>query len=312
VRRLLASFAVLLLVPAAADAASERRLTAEPTAGEVAAYGGKVVWSRRVDVGFDLEYRLVETTPAGPRDLPVAQSREPFQLDIGPGADGAPVAVYVRCAEGTYCDIYRYDFARRQESRVAGVSGPRCSATEPAIWRGRIVFIRQNFFTAGCVSGLYLREPTGKVTRLLREPPDFKAAVYQPDLRGGWVTYAASGDYSTISQIHVMRLRDRDSRRVTQATGEIALYPLPGPVPPDRPLGTGFSVSAPRLLGRFVYWVRWDISHNIRKIGRALRLRTGKQQYAALPQGATMSGDHVYVDDGHGLVERPLPPFSRR
>jgi hypothetical protein len=310
-RRLLAPLAVLLLAPGVGGA-SERRLTAEPTAGEVAAYGGKVVWSRGVDVGFDLEYQLVETTAAGPRDLPVARSREPFQLDLGPGIDGAPVAVYVRCIEASHCDVHRYDFARRRESRVEGISGPRCSATEPSIWRGRIAFIRQNFFTAGCVSGLYVREPTGKVRRLLREPPDFKAAVYQPKLRGGWVAYAASGDHSATSEIHVMRIRGRHSRRVTKATGEIALYPLPGPAPPDRPLGSGFSVSAPRLLGRFVYWVRWDIPHNKKKIGRALRLRPARKQYRPLPPGATLSGDHVYVEDGHGLVELPLPRFSRR
>jgi hypothetical protein len=309
--RLLAPLAALLLAPAVAGSVSERRLTAEPTAGEVAAYGGKVVWTRGVDAGLHQEYRLVESSPAGPRDLPVAPSLEPFQVDVGPGTDGKPVAVYVRCIDGSRCDVYTYDLTRRREARVDGISGPGCSATEPSIWRGKVVFIRQNFFTAGCVSGLYLRTATGKVTRLLREPPDLKGALYQPHLRRGWVAFAAAGDDSTTSAIQVMRIRDRRSRQVTKARGEIALYPLPG-VPPDRPLGTGFSVAAPRLLGAFVYWVRWDVAHNTRTVGRARRLRPAKKRYAALPAGATISGGRVYVDDGHGLVESPLPAFGPR
>jgi len=309
--RLLAPLAALLLAPAVAASVSEHRLTTEPTAGEVAAYGGKVVWTRGVDAGPHQEYRLVESSPAGPRDLPVASSLEPFQVDVGPGADGQPVAVYVRCTGGNRCDVYTYDLARGRETHVDGIAAAGCPATEPSIWRGKIVFIRQNLFTAGCVSGLYLRAANGKVTRLLREPPALKGAVYQPHLRRGWVAFAAAGDDSTTSEIQVMRIRDRRSRKVTQARGEVGLYPLPG-VPPDRPLGTGFNVTAPHLLGAFVYWVRWDIAHNTRTVGRARRLRPRKKRYAVIPAGATISGGRLYVDDGRGLVESPLPAFGPR
>jgi len=306
--RMLVLLAFLLILPVATSEAQERRLTSDPTAGGVAAYGGKAVWSRYDSAG---KVHLVESTTDGPRDLPVAPSDVPFETGIGPGSDGAPVAVYVRCVEGIYCDVHRFDFASRRESRVKGISSSRCSATEPSIWQGRVAFVRRSF-VPHCVGGLYVREPNGDVRRLVHDGPGARRLVYDPDLRGGWLAYGAAGDYGATSEVHVMRLRDARSRLVVKAKGDRYLYPLAGPVPPDRPRGEGFSVSAPKLYGRHVYWVREDIARAVFALGRSLRVRGSPKAYAPLPRWATLSGGRLHINDDHGLAELPIPQFPRR
>jgi hypothetical protein len=311
-RRLLVPLALLLVAPAVAGAAPERRLTADPTVAEVAAYGGKVVWSRSGTVGHQLRYYLVEAIPGGSRDLPVESSHVPFELDVGLDAGGSPVAVYVRCLVEGQCDVYQYDFAHRAETRVDGISGPRCSASEPSVWRGRIAFIRQNFFTAGCVDGLYVRYRSGKVKRLLRSGPGIKHLVYRPDLRGGWVAFGADLEEPANTELYLMRLRDRHFRQIVKATGQIFLYPPMQPRPPNAPIGEGFFVGTPTLLGRHVYWIRHHIPRTAFWLGRAPRKRLARKQYAPLPRSGQPAGDRIYFGDGQGLVELPLPAFSRR
>lgn len=311
-RRALVPLAALLLTPAIAFGATERRLTADPTATDVAAYGGKVVWSRGESAGIVFRYRLVEQTPAGPRDLPVEPSPVPFELDVGPDEDGDPAAVYVRCIPDVQCDVYRYDFERRAETRVEGISAPRCSASDPSIWRGDIAFVRESFFTANCVDGLYVREASGKVRRLLRSGPGIKRLVYLPDLRGGSVAFGADRQRSANTELYLMRVRDRRIRLIAKAAGEIFTYPIGQPVPPDAPRGRGYSVGVPTLGRRNVYWVRHHIPRSAYWLGTAPRRQLRKRQYATLPQSGQPAGNLIYFEDGKGILERSLPRFGRR
>jgi hypothetical protein len=143
----------LLAVPGAAGAAP-LRIERQAEAIGIKGYGGYLVWSEHV---LDPPgYRLfaahdgrVFALRARPR--PVA-----FDVDVGPGPDGAPVAVYSRCrrelsGEGSprpvyprerHCRIYRYDLARDREQRLRLPIGAEASAILPAIWGARIAYVR--------------------------------------------------------------------------------------------------------------------------------------------------------------------------
>jgi hypothetical protein len=143
-----------LLLPAAAHAQDEAVTTLDRTT-PIAAFGGRLLWSRldRASGDWFLVTRaggVTQTVAVGPR-------RVPFDADLGPGPDGAPVAVYSRCRRdpsagggftpplynrGRGCDLYLYDFAAGAERRLANASSPRASEFFPTIWRGTIAFGR--------------------------------------------------------------------------------------------------------------------------------------------------------------------------
>lgn len=103
-------------------------------------------------------YRLSVRSDTGLTPLPVASRSVPFDVDVGPGEDGRPVAVYSRCGQepiqpspttalpewptGIGCDIFRYDLATGQETKVAGASTNESSEYLPAIWEDEVAFAR--------------------------------------------------------------------------------------------------------------------------------------------------------------------------
>ncbi len=141
---------------AVSSPATVERLAKQAT---VAAYGQTVVWSR-----FDTStatYRLVAADVAQPdapaRVLPVAPRKIAFDVDVGPGPDKEPLAVYSRCRvepDGDYygqklwpnnaggCDIYAYDFARDTERKLTNLSSPTADEYLPSIWKGTVAFAR--------------------------------------------------------------------------------------------------------------------------------------------------------------------------
>jgi hypothetical protein len=89
--------------------------------------------------------------------VPVAPRRVPFDVDLGPGPDGATVAVYSRCAQdppagsgfaptlynrGRGCDLFLFDFATGAERRLANASSPTATEFFPTIWRDTLAFGR--------------------------------------------------------------------------------------------------------------------------------------------------------------------------
>lgn len=151
---LLALAALAATATGASAQAGEEVLARVDRPTPIAAYGGRVVWSQRTPAGdaFQLMTRADGVTAA----VPVPTRRVPFDVDLGPAADGSAVAVYSRCTTegpaggftvanylaGRGCDIYRYDFASGRETKVDEVSSPTASEAWPTFYRPRLAFAR--------------------------------------------------------------------------------------------------------------------------------------------------------------------------
>lgn len=146
---------VALLVPAVAGAQEGGELVARvdrPT--PVAAHAGWVAWSER-EPGT-ARFRLVVRKDGVTAPVDIAPRGVPFDVDLGPDAQGGVSAVYSRCAteppggglriplylEGRGCEIFRFSFATGREERVTAVSSREGSEAWPTIWRSRLAFAR--------------------------------------------------------------------------------------------------------------------------------------------------------------------------
>jgi hypothetical protein len=155
-RRTAAPFALVAVLAAPGPAAAETTLAREGRATSVSAYGGRVAWSTWD--GRARAYRLVAHSGGRKVRLPVRPRPVPFDVDLGPGPGGGAAAVYSRCrtepdevpdprtelpayTTGRGCDLYRYDFRSRRESKIAR-SLPGASEVLPTIWRGNVAFAR--------------------------------------------------------------------------------------------------------------------------------------------------------------------------
>jgi hypothetical protein len=109
--------------------------TTIPTApvAEIASYGSTSVWvdpARGVLARRDGRTVLLKVSPTGLRDL-----------DVGPAADGTPVAVYARCPGS--CDVYAFSLQRgARERRVAAAARPGASERQPTVWQDTVAFTR--------------------------------------------------------------------------------------------------------------------------------------------------------------------------
>ena len=173
-----ALFALLALVAGAAPASAEQRLAVESAPFTADAYGHVIAWSSYDAVAKTFRLELLRgdqaVTPA------VATSPKPFDLDVGPGPDGAPLVVYARAG-----DLFQYDPATGLEQPLAEVNTPNVERS-PSIQRDALAFVRR-------VHGkptVYLRK--GGDTRRQPRPP-FKRTLGVDGLelsaRGLFVTY---------------------------------------------------------------------------------------------------------------------------
>jgi hypothetical protein len=166
--------ALVLAAPAAAQDVAMLDRTSP-----IAAYGGRLLWS-----AFDpatQTYGLVTRVGGATSAVPVGRRTVPFDADLGPGPDGAPVAVYSRCAtevapgspgslygRGRGCDLYLYDFATSREMRIASASASDASEFWPTIWKGRLAFAR-TYDNKRDFPYIYTRPLTGSA-RSTRQP----------------------------------------------------------------------------------------------------------------------------------------------
>lgn len=151
-------------------------------------FGGVTVWSERVagDRPSRDRYFLTALVDGQRRRLPVeARAGVPFDVDLGPGENGKPVAVYSRCrtepdpvtvrnrfgsrvftgpypawTAGRGCDLFRFDFEAGNERLIRGASTAQASEMLPSVWRGRIAFARvyeRRAGTRGTYPYLYTR-----------------------------------------------------------------------------------------------------------------------------------------------------------
>jgi hypothetical protein len=127
--------ALLALLALAAPAAAETRLATESAPFTADAYGGVVAWS-----SYDAAaktYALRVTRGGVALDTAaVARSTAPFDLDVGPGPNGAPLVVYSRRG-----DIFQFDPASGLEQPLAEVN---TGGTEvhPSLDRNALAFVR--------------------------------------------------------------------------------------------------------------------------------------------------------------------------
>lgn len=119
-------------------------MVALPRDTPISAYKGTVAWSQWDTA--KMHYRLVLTTvKTGKTTKPKIGSRSsPFDVSLGPGSDGKTVALYSRCkkSDGTKCDAYRYDIAKKSERKLDFSRSDRDEAW-PSQWKGRFAWVEQ-------------------------------------------------------------------------------------------------------------------------------------------------------------------------
>jgi hypothetical protein len=173
-----AVIALLALVLAAAPAAAEERLAVESAPFTADAYGDVIAWSSYDAAAKTYSLRVLRAgQPVTPR---VEPSGKPFDLDVGPGPDGAPLVVYARAG-----DIFQFDPATGLEQPLAEVN-TRAIESGPSLHRNALAFVRD----VHRKPVVYLRK--GGDTR--RQPrPRFKHTLVVDGLelsaRGLFVTY---------------------------------------------------------------------------------------------------------------------------
>ena len=149
-RRTPALIVVLLLAALATGLAARSARAAavavlDASGGGVSAYGGWAAWTH-FGPGAG-EYELMLRAPDGTTSpAPVPVSKGIFEVQLGPGAGGAE-AVYERCADPAHrrgCHVFALALGQpgASEHELAIPGGG--SDFRPAIWKGRLAFLRLN------------------------------------------------------------------------------------------------------------------------------------------------------------------------
>jgi hypothetical protein len=127
--RLTTALALLVLAAMASPAAADETIGEVSDPAPVDAWAGRLIWSARDPATG--QFRLLTRTSGAATALPIAPSRLPFDVDLGPGPDGSTVAAYSRGGR-----VYLYDFGSGRE-RPLGRRGRL-----PSVWRGRIAWVQ--------------------------------------------------------------------------------------------------------------------------------------------------------------------------
>jgi hypothetical protein len=223
---LLAGAAVAL--PAAADTPGTVLATYQQPS-RVAAWDGHVVFS-----AYDpatKRYSLMRSDDgAPPRVVPVAPQDRPFDVSLGTNAHGSVYAVYTRCTDGdTGCDIYRLRLSDEKESRLSSISSPRWDERDPAMYHGRVVFVRHERVGGRLQDTIRLASSGGSI----RSKAIVKGGLLaHPALARGAVAFLSqSGPVSrTVQTLKVVSTRGGAARTVmSEPRGQESFVRLTGP-----------------------------------------------------------------------------------
>ena len=148
----------LMVCSAPAPAQNPTPVTAVSAPSPIAAYQGRLVWSRPDGAGA---YELVQRVGDGPvTKLPIKPRAVPFDVDLGPTSGGRVIAVYTRCTKepktafglhqngdvdyrtGRGCDVYKLDVEGSQEVRFTKANAGDATEYWPTYWKGRLAFAR--------------------------------------------------------------------------------------------------------------------------------------------------------------------------
>lgn len=288
-RFVLLLIALILVVPAPAGA--EEVIAVEQARVYADTWDGRTAWS-----SFDATARVwhLVTSQGGEVVRTAAPSAShPFRLDVGPGPDGRPVAVYPRCTEQAgipECDLYLYDFDSERERKLRGVSTKAASESLPSVWRSRIAFARR----AGGVSSMFVSRLDGRRARPiptgLQTQPAGPLAI---ELRGSRATFVWSrrdDDGTTETTLWLYRNGRIRLLDVTASDAE----------------GSSTFVT-PELLGRYVYYARPATGRGGENQLRRVHVRSRRVRFVRAPFRGVATA--VWTGDRF-LLSRALAPQS--
>jgi hypothetical protein len=133
---LVTSLATAAVVAAAAAPAAAAPTAIAPLHGETAvrAFGGVQAWSD-LDPA-DKQWHVMVRSNGQVTRPPIPAAKDAIEVDVGPGAGGAPVLAYVGCT-GT-CRVVVAGIDGGAPQTVAGSEG----ASHPTVWRNRVAWVR--------------------------------------------------------------------------------------------------------------------------------------------------------------------------
>lgn len=273
---LLAAAALLAGAPAALAAPTQLSAAQDPT--EVAAHDGTVMWSERNPQ--TQQFRLVKSVAGAPATVVpgVAESPEPFDLDLGTTAGGSVVAVYTR--EGI---LFRLGVDGGPERRLGHISLGGTNHS-PTIDRGRIAFIH----------GERGRDSLRYTTSTSRKPRALRTGVFNDvELGPKHVAYTEQVESRGEERVRIRNVSTGKDRVVYRArSGGANTADVTGPgVTPDG--------------GAFV-WARTNLGSGTGNRIVRYTLRTGRLSYA---QGSQRIATSAWAGDALGLaVSTALEP----
>jgi hypothetical protein len=196
-----AAAAVAVAAACAAPAAHAATIAPDPTASEVTALDGAVVWVS----GAAGAQRLMQRDASGTRSVPGAPVARAYRsIDLGHDRAGGLVLTYVRCPASGACAVRRDD-VRGHRASVRGLTLTRCSlSTAPAVWRTNVAYgllcrKRDGRTFDAARSGLYVKAD-GRSPRRLPLPRDAvrtgATSITHVDLRGTRVAAVAADVYA--------------------------------------------------------------------------------------------------------------------
>jgi hypothetical protein len=206
VRKLVPALAVLALVPAA-PASADQAIAELGRESPIAAYGGWHAWS-----AFDESagtYALTLRDPNGAvKAAPLAHSKRPWDVSLGPDANGDVVAIYRSCGSSG-CDVRRLYVATGRNQLLRTVSSPQYHEATPAIWRSTVVFTRHS----GDCDIPYVKDlGSSKSSRRLLKSKCLTTPAGQAGIRGSRIVISS------------VDLSQADSNGAGLKTSELRLY----------------------------------------------------------------------------------------
>jgi hypothetical protein len=133
---LIAFLATSAVVAAAAAPAAAAPTTVAPLHGETAvrAFGGVQAWSDLDPADKQWHVTVRSNGQVARPSIPSAKGA--IEVDVGPGAGGAPVLAYVRCTDACRVVVSRIDGSAART--VPGSAG----ASHPTVWGSRVAWVR--------------------------------------------------------------------------------------------------------------------------------------------------------------------------
>lgn len=191
--------AMALAAPAAS--AADTTIATDPTAHQVAALDGTVVWAS----GSFPNETLMQHTAAGTSPVQGAPRRSYTSIDLGHDAQGRLRLTYLRCTGTRSCLAFSDDL-QGHRTVLRGLALPRCAlTTAPSVWRTRTAYGLACTEGSGSKrtadpkrSGLYVRTGSGTPRRLPLPADAVKFGIDEitwADLRGTSVAAVAADIY---------------------------------------------------------------------------------------------------------------------